>query len=223
MSTLGERIRRVRCDILRLNQAEFAKALGFSRVATISDYEKDKRSPDVATLRDISFKGRVSLQWLLAGSEGKAMDDEEERPAMAPDASRPLPREGFAEVKVYDMTDVRGAGEFPGTAEAGSILVPAADSLKCTVAMRVRGASMSPSVLDGAVAGVDGRDRRIVSKGLYAVWLDYEGVTIRRAFAHTDHIALRPDNPMFPETRIPLSGAGEGSILGRVVWLYQAI
>ena len=67
MSTLGERIRHVREKILKVNQAEFARDLGFSRVATISDYEKDKRSPDVAVLRKIASIGSVTLEWLLTG------------------------------------------------------------------------------------------------------------------------------------------------------------
>ena len=50
MSTLGERIKYVRDGILKVNQSAFAEMLGFSRVATISDYEKNKRNPDVATL-----------------------------------------------------------------------------------------------------------------------------------------------------------------------------
>ena len=45
MSTLGERIKYVRDGILKVNQSAFAEMLGFSRVATISDYEKIRETP----------------------------------------------------------------------------------------------------------------------------------------------------------------------------------
>ena len=67
MSTLGERIKYVRDGILKVNQSAFAEMLGFSRVATISDYEKNKRNPDITTLCKMADIGVISVEWLLTG------------------------------------------------------------------------------------------------------------------------------------------------------------
>ncbi|MBI5810620.1 MAG: helix-turn-helix transcriptional regulator [Deltaproteobacteria bacterium] len=68
MLTLGDRIRHIRSKILRFNQAVFADNLGFSRIATISDYEKNKRNPDIIALRKMASLANVTIEWLLTGN-----------------------------------------------------------------------------------------------------------------------------------------------------------
>jgi phage repressor protein C with HTH and peptisase S24 domain len=220
MLTLGERIRYLRENILRLNQSEFAKELGFSRGATISDYEKDKRSPDITTLRSMADIGNVTLEWLLTGN-GPISADNAEQGAEAKDSTAAVYTGGFVQVKVYDMNSAKGPGGFPGAEPAGTLIIPEGDFRKGPVAIQVRGDGMSPNVLDGAIVGIDTTDVNLISGKLYAVWLSYEGATIKRVFVYPEKVVLRHDNPSFPETAIPASAKGEDIIIGRVVWLYQ--
>ena len=220
MLTLGERIRYVREEILRLNQADFADKLGFSRVATISDYEKDKRSPDIAVLRKIASIGSVTLEWMLTGS-GKVSLYESDSPAVLYEGGESVYANSFVEVRVYDISSAGDPKNFPGAEPVDRVFIPKADYEKGPVAVRVKGDAMSPNILHGATVGVDVRDKRLVSGNLYAIWLNFEGVTIKRIFVYPDRIVLKPDNPTFPETAIYKVKPSEEFIIGKVVWVYQ--
>ncbi|MDO8302765.1 MAG: helix-turn-helix transcriptional regulator, partial [Sedimentisphaerales bacterium] len=120
MYTLGERIRHTREKILRLNQSGLANKLGFSRVATISDYETNKRLPDITTLRKIASCAGVSLEWLLTG-KGPVSVNGVHSPAKAREISSPAGNEDFVEVKVYGKDYREGAVPIDG------ILIPKKD------------------------------------------------------------------------------------------------
>ncbi|MBI2412251.1 MAG: helix-turn-helix transcriptional regulator [Deltaproteobacteria bacterium] len=220
MSTLGERIRYVRQEILKVNQAEFAKRLDFNRVATISDYEKDKRNPDITALRKISFIGGVKLDWLLTGSGPMSSYD------MINTEHACEPRAAFGEhfvcVKVYDMLSAGGPDNFPGTDPMDSVMVPKKDYVKGPLALRVRGEAMAPNIHHDATVGVDVNDKRLISGDIYAVWLNFEGVSIKRVFIHPDKVVLKPDNPTFPHTAVYAGDLSTQFVIGKVVWLYQS-
>lgn len=205
---------------MKVNQAEFAGKLGFSRLATISDYETDKRAPDIATLRKIAYMGSVSLDWLLTG-QGRLSLLESGTIDSAKDSSSIYGGGDFGRVNIYDPASAGPPGEFPASDPIGSIMVPAADCSPGTAAIRVMGDAMRPSILDGAVAGIDTRNRQVTSGGIYAVWLNFEGVTLKRLFAYPDRIVLKPDNPVFPETAVYNASQKEEFLIGRVAWVYQ--
>lgn len=69
-NTLGYRIACIRRG-LGLKQHPFAYKIGINRAASISDYETDKRKPEIATLVKIAELGMVSLDWLLTGEGPK--------------------------------------------------------------------------------------------------------------------------------------------------------
>jgi phage repressor protein C with HTH and peptisase S24 domain len=220
MSSLGERIRHIRNDISKLNQADFAEKLGFSRVATISDYEKNKRSPDITALRKMAALGAVTLEWLLTG-EGPISIYETTTAVSVKENEKAVYSEGFARVAVFDTATVGGPGKFPAGEPVDVVYVPKSSYREGTVALRLEGDGMSPNILDRATVGVDRSDKRLISGKLYAVWLDYEGVTIKRVFVYPDKVVLKPDNPTFPETAIPTGEKTEDFIIGRVKWVFQ--
>lgn len=221
MSSLGYRIRHIRCDMLKLNQTAFGERLGFTRIATVSDYEKDKRSPDIETLRKIAVLGSVKLEWLLTG-DGPVSAEDVLTGMAAKDAGAAAYGEGFVEVNVYDTAGVVNLSEFPGSSPIDIIHVRRSDFTRASLAVKVRGDSMSPVIVDGAIVGIADKDKRLVSGCLYAVWLSYEGVTVKRVFVFPGKVVLKPDNPAFPETSIMASNPGEDFIVGRVVWVYQS-
>ena len=224
MSTLGERIKLIRDELLKINQSSFADKLGFSRVATISDYEKNKRNPDISTLCKIADMGTVSLDWLLTGKGPIEEGDNTTGKTRTTDAGESewnLYCEEYTTIETYDIKDSGGPGDFPKGHPVDAISVPKKDYKEGTVAIKIEGDSMTPNLVDGAIIGIDTKECGLISGKLYAVWLNYEGVTIKRVFVYPDRIILKPDNPTFPETTIPSHSIGENLIVGRVVWVYQ--
>jgi len=213
MYTLGERVRYVRENILRLNQARFANTLGFSRVATISDYETNKRLPDITSLRKVATVGGVSLEWLLTG-KGSASSTDVLGTTKSEDTAVVAHDKKYALIKVYGKNDPER------TSPVDCMLVPIQDA-EASFALRIEDDSMSPTILNGAVVGIGTSVRNIVSGSIYVVRTPDKGLTIRRAMAHNDRMVLTPDNPAYPDTVMPSSGRPEKMVIGRVVWLYQ--
>lgn len=223
MSTLGERIKLIRDELLKINQSSFADSLGFSRVATISDYEKNKRSPDISTLCKIADMGSVSLDWLMTGKGPieTVEDGGQSAKTNANETEWALYCEEYTTIEVYDIKDSGAPDEFPKGRPVGSISIPKKDFREGTIALRVEGDSMNPNIVDGATVGINTKEQSLISGKLYAVWLNYEGVTIKRVFVYPERIILKSDNPAFPETTIPSQRISDSLIIGRVVWVYQ--
>lgn len=66
LPTLGDRIKYVREQILRLTQSDLAHKLGFKSKVTISNWEKNNGEPEVHILLTLVKLADVSLYWLLA-------------------------------------------------------------------------------------------------------------------------------------------------------------
>lgn len=90
------------------------------------------------------------------------------------------------------------------------------------VVFRVRGNSMSPTISDGALIGMDKGDRQIVSGDVYVVRCPYEGACIRRVFVDGDLIKLVPENRDHQATTLKdVNPASPDFILGKVKWVIQ--
>lgn len=225
MSTLGERIKYIRGDILKLNQSAFADMLGFSRGATISDYEKNKRSPDISTLCKIADVGIISIDWLLTGN-GPATHQGADRETICSKASKEQHRyrSDYISLDVYDKSAGESLKDFPAGDPVDTIYIPQRDSSPGMIAIRIEGDSMSPTIIDNATVCIDTDDCEPVSGKLFAVWLDHEKITVKRLYVYPDHIELRPDNKNFPTTTIPAPASPTQSgtfIIGKVKVLYQ--
>ena len=77
-------------------------------------------------------------------------------------------------VEVYSLA---GAGGPMALTEheplADRAYVPSKWQRPSVVAVKVRGRSMEPGIMDGAVVGIDIEDRQVISGKVYAVWIDY--------------------------------------------------
>jgi len=90
-------------------------------------------------------------------------------------------------------------------------------------AVLIRGRSMEPTIMDGAVVGIDTEDKRVVSGELYAIWLEYEGAVVKRLYTEKDFVRITSDNPAFQEMQIKNEEInGENFILGKMSWLMQS-
>lgn len=105
------------------------------------------------------------------------------------------------------------------------IAVPRAYAGGNITTLLISGDSMSPTILDHAVVGVNREKADVVQGKIYAVRLPYEGIVVKRLFL--DHVKkcfiLRSDNKTgnYPDIEIPFAET-DGVIYGRVDWVLQS-
>jgi phage repressor protein C with HTH and peptisase S24 domain len=92
------------------------------------------------------------------------------------------------------------------------------------IVFHVRGDSMEPNIKEGAFVGVDIQVKEIVGGKAYAVWIPYEGVTIKLVYVDPENnqFILRSENAKHPDQRLPIDDR-DNLIIGRVVWVMQEV
>ena len=111
--------------------------------------------------------------------------------------------------------------------KSATIRVPLEYAMQCDSALLVKGDSMAWTIKSGGVVGVIRRNFDFVSGEVYAVRLPYEGLSIKRVIvdAANGEYIIRSDNPdkeKYPDRRLSITEYAD-IILGRVVWVWQAV
>lgn len=208
MLTLSKKIRLIRRDTLRVTQSEFAKKLGFSRIATISDYEKGKRAPDITTLRKIAALGNVTIDYLIS-----EQDTSKNRPYT----------DNYINIDVYNTDINRVTINSTKNVPVQEFMIPKKYYQKDALTIKFDGDSMSPTMINGAIVGIDRTDKNLISGKLFALWIKHEGLTVRRVFVYPDRIELKPDNTTFPTTTIETIDVTDDLIIGSIGWIFQGL
>ena len=214
--TLSIKIKNVRKDALKVTQSQFAKKLGFSRIATISDYEKGKRTPDVTTLRKIAELGNTTIDWLL--SEGESLP-----PALTSKEQDTTVNRDYINISVYEANIPDINFSEPKSLPIEDFLVPKKHYNKNTLAIRFEGLSMNPTILNGAILGINKTDKDLSSGKLIALWMKQGGLIVRRVFVYPDRIELKPDNNTFLTITVKTEDISDDLIVGNVAWIFQGI
>jgi phage repressor protein C with HTH and peptisase S24 domain len=211
----GVRIQKIRGA---LDKTAFAVELGVSP-SYITMLEQGKRQPGPALTVLICQKFGINKNWLFTG-EGEMLE-EKEVPLVGPGMT---PYKGaLVEVGVFALAGAGQARDLVGLEPIKTIVLPKEFLKPGIVPVMVQGESMAPTFYDGAVVGVDKKDRQVISGKVYAVWLDYEGAVIKRVFVEPGKIVLKSDNPGFPESHLDIENIKDGFILGRVTWVIQKL
>lgn len=69
---LGDRIKAIRTESLRMSRDVMAEALGIGKT-TLQRYENNEREPDTTFLYRLSKLAKVDLNWLICGDEGVSL------------------------------------------------------------------------------------------------------------------------------------------------------
>jgi phage repressor protein C with HTH and peptisase S24 domain len=87
----------------------------------------------------------------------------------------------------------------------------------------VEGWSMFPTVLPGAVIGLNTAEKNIVSGEMYGIWYEHEGASIKYLFAQPGKFIIKADNPKYPESEITVEELefNDRFIIGRLRYLSQ--
>ena len=90
-------------------------------------------------------------------------------------------------------------------------------------AIRCKGDSMSPTILNDALVGIDFNDREPVDNGIFLLRFRDLGLAIKRLRFRIDGYLIVADNPTIEDEFIPRERLEEGLILGRVRWIYNKV
>lgn len=133
--------------------------------------------------------------------------------------------EGLTPLPVYAVAGAGPAWDDEEIEPKFYIAVPKQYITKRISTLLVSGESMSPTILDNAVVGVNRDSAEIIQGKIYAVRLPYEGIVVKRIYL--DHakkcFILRSDNKNgeFPDIEISFD-EGDTFIYGQVEWVLQS-
>ena len=201
-----------------LNQKKFAEALNISQ-GHLSEIVRGKKSPSnsLCELAQIRFGKPSDATGSTFKGEGKLPYDSGVR------LKEGESRKGSVEVGVYAFAGAGGPMELFEHEPIQTIDIPQHWLKPDMQAVLIRGRSMEPSIIDGAVVGVDTQDKQVISGELYAVWLEYEGAVVKRLFIEQNIVRVSSDNPAFKEMQIKNDEINTDTfVLGKVIWLMQS-
>ena len=215
----------------KLSQAEFGEVLGLvgsekEIQAKISKWETGRINTPMEYLEIYSKIGGLTLDAILTSSDapestftGKAKLPHNTGVRLKEGESR----EGSVEISVFAFAGAGGPMELVENEPIQTIDIPKHWLKSEMQAVLIRGRSMEPSIVDGAVVGVDTQDKNVVSGELYAVWLEYEGAVVKRLYMERNIVRICSDNPAFKEMQIQNDEINSDTfILGKVCWLMQS-
>lgn len=176
MNSFGAKLKNCRKD-MSLSQRELGQKIGVAE-STISLYESNKRFPDAETLQKISSLFNVSLDYLLGNVSRKKLVTPTGRGVRIPVLGRVvagIPIDAIEEIIDYEEIpkEMADTGEF--------------------FALKVKGASMEPRILDGDVVIVR-KQEDVESGDIAIVLINGNDATVKRVKKQKDGITLIANN-----------------------------
>jgi SOS-response transcriptional repressor LexA len=224
-----------------LNQHDFGAMHGEVSHMTVSRWEKGTDVPDPYLLIKMAREALPADKWAFLEAAGiqksdlaEIVSEAAQPPALNISVNQPhtmsfgkFSRRAADAVAVRVLTDPAAAGQplFINEKDVASILLvpnskefaPHPDGL---IAIKVKGHSMSPTLLDGYTVVVDtADDKRSSLYGEMVAARDPEGgVTIKWFRKAGDHEILLPQHTSLDYEPIVITGNDEWKIIGKVVW-----
>lgn len=202
------------------NISRFSRASGIP-VSTIRSYVKQEKiaTPGMDILEKLAAAAGVGVQYVYPIPDfGKVGD---EGLVVRGDLAVPVPEhDKCVHVGVYDLFQA----PLDAPVSLGTFCVSTVLCGSATVVLRVSGGSMSPTISDGALVGMDKSDRRIVSGDMYVVRRSYEGAVVRRVYVNGDEIVLSPENREHQVLVLKdVNPSNIDFIIGKVKWVIQRL
>lgn len=206
-----------------MKRAEISRLLGHTGRSAVTNWLKES-----STSRNASFPDMLRYIDVLG------LDIQDYLPKSAT-IRRPAPNapvekadaDGSVTIHVYALAGAGPAFDLEENDPLATIRVPLEYAMQCDSALLVKGDSMAWTIKSGGVVGVIRRNFDFVSGEVYAVHLPYEGLSIKRVIvdAASGEYIIRSDNPdkeKYPDRRLSITEYAD-IILGRVVWVWQAV
>lgn len=206
-----------------MKRAEISRLLGHTGRSAVTNWLKES-----STSRNASFPDMLRYIDVLG------LDIQDYLPKSAT-IRRPAPNapvekadaDGSVTIHVYALAGAGPAFDLEENDPLATIRVPLEYAMQCDSALLVKGDSMAWTIKSGGVVGVIRRNFDFVSGEVYAVRLPYEGLSIKRVIVDvaSGEYIIRSDNPdkeKYPDRRLSITEYAD-IILGRVVWVWQAV
>ena len=128
--------------------------------------------------------------------------------------------EEYIALPVY--AELGAGGPRDATDYVGEVCVPIRFARKGVYALKVRGNSMYPSIVDGSVVGVDTLQKELMHDKIYAFHIRHSGSVIKRAIIlEGGDVLLKSDNESYPSYVFKGEEKDDLVVIGRVVWSVQ--
>lgn len=202
----GERFKEARLSI-GLSQAKLGELIDAEQ-SRISAIESGDQLPTTKQLVQALTVFQRSANWLLMGAEDIATIVREDQTDY-----------GVVTMPVLAMGGAGAPCCIESLEPIGHIKVQRELDGPNIKVIKIKGASMEPTMLDGSYVGVDVTDKSLVSGKLYAVYLPYEGVVVKRIWIGLDLIKIESDNKTAPSHDMSIDRINwDTFMLGRVKW-----
>lgn len=191
------------------SKADVARKTGYSK-GQVGWILEGKTNISDKFIRIFCSAYNISEQWINSGAINDAdhKDSQQENTACET-------------VDIYSMVEA-GVGAEPEWHEPVDRQAIPSKLLRVSIKpVLVRGRSMEPSIMDGAIIGVDLQDKQVVEGEVYAIMLPYVGAAVKRLYPLPDGVLIRSDNKEFPEVKIRREEIQDHFILGKVKWVLQ--
>ena len=128
--------------------------------------------------------------------------------------------EEYIALPVY--AELGAGGPRDTTDYVGEVCVPLRFARKGVYALKVRGNSMYPSIVDGSIVGVDTLQRELMHDKIYAFHIRHSGSVIKRAIIREGgDVLLKSDNESYPSYVFRGEEKDDLEVIGKVVWSVQ--
>lgn len=205
-----------------MTQSAIAKKLGLSQASVVNMWLSGQRkAANTSAAALFNYLEKLGFDPLSFFEEGDGQ----------PIIHRLGPNAPVEEVKGHDLPTVpvlgtTGAGDpqelFSEKPEFMlEVLPPYAH--KGSIALRVEGDSMEPTIKKGAYVGVIPVEEDIIEGGIYLVYIPPFGRVVKRVRIRTiGELELYSDNTAYQPLRVPVEQY-EKIVLGRVLWVWQIL
>jgi len=210
-------------DETHITQAEFSRLFDISDSYMSLIMSGKRPSIGKSLARNISRELRINIDWLM---EGKG---EKPQIFIIPHITGRFKTDHdlYVGVGILTLADLSNTHD-EDIYEAQDYLqfessIVTIDNKLISKAVRAEGDSMYPSIVDGAIVGVDFDDKVPVDNGIFLIRFPHVGVTIKRLQIRTDGILAVGDNSQVKPELIPVDMLQQGLILGRVRWIHNKV
>ena len=176
------------------------------------------------TLKEVAEELHISFDYVSRIEKGEREPSDIVRAAIDEFiSSKPSTQNDCTHADIYNMV-AGGDGAVPEWHEPIDTRIIPTSLLKNGIRpVLVRGRSMEPTFKNGAVIGVNEKDKQVIEGEAYAVVLPYSGAAVKRLYPVPDGVIIRSDNKEFPEVKLNQSEVPDYFILGRVCWVVQEV
>ena len=231
MSTFTEVFERIKQATSTRTQVELAEVLDI-RQSSISDAKRRNSVPSDWYMKLFEKYG-LNPDWLKHGTRPMYLKSETGyEPHDGPAADKVMEDVSFyaePESKGRTVTVFSMQGEEEGQKgwkprKVAKLNIPLSLAKPSIMVVRVDSSAMEPLLRRGAYVGVDTDHKTVLSGELFAVYVPFEGLSVKRVFLDdvNRRFILRTESPGHPEQYLPVGEHAE-RIIGRVVWVLQEL